>query len=98
MTPSSPDDQIKSKSQKKREMIALQKLGETLVSLTLQQLNKIPLDDELREAILLAQTIKSHEAHRRQLQYIGKIMRTRDSTTISPILAALNKFNNRKYT
>jgi ribosome-associated protein len=91
MKTANPVDIPKSKSQRKREMIALQKLGEDLTGLTLHQLNKIPLDDELREAILLAKSITSHEGHRRQLQYIGKLMRKRDEETTSQIISCLNQ-------
>lgn len=72
----------------KRDMIALQKIGETLVEMPQSQLDKIPLPDELLDAINLARTLKSNEAKRRQLQYIGKIMRNID---VEPIQAALKK-------
>ncbi|HAD48983.1 MAG TPA: ribosome-associated protein, partial [Idiomarina sp.] len=58
----SDDDQHISKSQIKREAEALQKLGTDLIKLTDTQLKQIPLDDELRDAILLARRIqKKHE-------------------------------------
>lgn len=77
-----------SKSQIKREMASLQKLGEELVTLSASQLAKIPLEDSLLNAIKHAQTITSHEGKRRQLQYIGKLMRAVDS---HPIEQALEK-------
>src|SRR5437763_7765490 len=61
----------KSKSQIKREMYALQDLGEQLVRLSRGQLEQVELPQELREAVLFARSLKKHEAHRRQLQYIG---------------------------
>ena len=70
----------------KREMTALQKIGETLVDMPQSQLDKIPLPDELRQAITFAHHLKSREAKRRQLQYIGKLMRTID---VEPIQAAI---------
>jgi ribosome-associated protein len=76
-----------SKSQRKRDMTALQKMGETLVNLPVAQLAKIPLDATLREAIMQAKELTTHGAIRRQLQYIGKLMRFVDP---EPIYAALD--------
>jgi ribosome-associated protein len=68
-------DERPSKTQRKKEMTALQALGTRLVRLNAAQLAQLPLPDRLREAIAAAQRITAHEAHRRQLQYIGKLMR-----------------------
>lgn len=69
-------DELKpSKSARKREYIALQKLGEELITLKRSDIDSLPLEDNLRDAILEAQQIKSHGALRRQKQYIGKLMR-----------------------
>ena len=69
----------KSKGEQKREAAAAQALGVELVKLSAAQLktllSNIELPDNLREALVACQKIKSHEAHRRQLQYIGKLMR-----------------------
>lgn len=83
----SDDDLPPSKSQRKRDMTALQKLGETLVRLPAAQLAKIPLESHLADAITEARRLTSHEAVRRQLQYIGKLMRTVDP---EPIQAAID--------
>jgi ribosome-associated protein len=72
----------KSKSAIKREMIALQKLGEELVDLAPAKLAKIAMPEELAEAVMLARRLKNREGRRRQLQYIGKIMRVIDSDGI----------------
>ena len=71
-----------SKSQMKREMLALQELGEKLVALTADQLEQLELPDNLLTAILQAQTINKHGAKRRQIQYIGKLMRDVDAEDI----------------
>ncbi len=63
-------------------MLALQVLGEALVKLSPGQLTTIPLEEKLREAIEVAQQIKSHEGRRRQMQYIGKLMRDNDPSAI----------------
>ena len=79
-------EEDKSKSQLKREAEALQKLGVALTKLSAQQLAKIPMPNELHDAVLQAKTIKSHSAMRRHAQYIGRIMR--DIDDISPIQTA----------
>lgn len=71
-------DEPKSKTQVKREMVDLQKLGERLVLLSNDQLKKVNLPDFLKEAINAAKKITSHGAKRRQLQYIGRLMRDLD--------------------
>jgi ribosome-associated protein len=80
-----------SKSQRKREATALQELGERLVNLTATQLNRIPLSEELLAAVRLAQSISQRGGHKRQLQYIGKLMRRLDDAEIEVIGAALQK-------
>jgi len=64
-----------SKSQVKREATALQELGERLIKLSRGKLVQLPLPELLFEAILEAQRITAHEGRRRQLQYVGKLMR-----------------------
>ncbi|GAA5236182.1 ribosome-associated protein [Verticiella sediminum] len=72
-----------SKSQRKREMAALQRLGERLVELSRDKLAQLPLAERLHDAILEAQRIKAHEGRRRQLQYVGKLMRDADAEAIT---------------
>ena len=83
MTDSKP-----SKSARKREYLALQKLGESLIELQDTELDSIPLEDDLRTAIRTAAGMKSHGALRRQKQLIGKLMRHVDA---APIHAALHR-------
>ncbi|MDC9820567.1 ribosome biogenesis factor YjgA [Pectobacterium polonicum] len=87
------DDEIiwVSKSEIKRDAEVLKDLGAELVDLGKNALEKIPLDDDLRAAVELAQRIKK-EGRRRQLQLIGKMLRARDP---EPIQTALDKLNNR---
>ncbi|PXY96238.1 ribosome biogenesis factor YjgA [Frischella perrara] len=80
-----------SKSEIKRDAEALKKLGVELVQLSKNELSKIPLDEDMIYAIELAQKIKK-EGYRRQIQYIGKLLRNRD---IDPISQALDKLKNR---
>lgn len=76
-----------SKSALKRAMSELQALGEALVALSADQLKKIALPDDLREAVRECQRFTRHEARRRQLQYIGRLMRGVDA---APIRVALD--------
>ncbi|GLR63187.1 UPF0307 protein [Marinospirillum insulare] len=71
-----------SKSELKRQMQALQELGKKLLDLTATQLTTLNLDEELLDALEEHKRIKSHEAKRRHLQRIGKLMRSRDSQKI----------------
>ncbi len=68
-----------SKSQKKRDAHALQALGKELVALSAEQLKRIDMPDNLRIAIAEAQRTRSHEGLRRQMQYVGKVMRGVDT-------------------
>jgi ribosome-associated protein len=72
----------KSKSQVKREMLGLQSLGEDLVELSPDQIARIDMPEDLREAVLFAGKLKRGEALRRQLQYIGSLMREIDPDPI----------------
>ncbi len=78
-----------SKSQRKREMTALQDTGTALVKLSRGRLEKFDLPDNLMSAILEAQRLTSHGAIRRQMQYIGKLMRDVDIEPIAEQLAAV---------
>ena len=78
-----------SKSAKKREFLALQKLGEDLIDLKESDLRTMGLDDDLLDAVLEARKIKSRGALRRQKQFIGKIMRQVDPEPIRAAMARL---------
>jgi ribosome-associated protein len=78
-----------SKTRRKRAMEALQSLGEQLVALDAGRLATLDLPERLADAIALARTVTRHEARRRQMQYIGRLMRDVDPV---PIEAALNRF------
>ena len=80
-----------SKSARKREYLALQKLGEELLTLRESDLLDIELDEDLREAVLEARQIKSRGALRRQKQYIGKLMRHIDPEPLRAALARVRR-------
>jgi ribosome-associated protein len=64
-----------SKSQVKREMLALTDLGKELIGLSPERLRQLPLAERLYEAIREAQRTTSREGLRRQTHYVGKLMR-----------------------
>ena len=76
-----------SKTQRKREMSALQSLGERLVELDAPRLATLELPERLADAIALARTVTRHEARRRQMQFIGRLMREVDPAPIRERLA-----------
>ena len=76
------EDEPPSRSQLKRESAAVQELGEALCKLPGQVLLGLGLDAQLREAILVWQKTASHEGKRRQMQYVGRLMRDRDTREI----------------
>ena len=72
------DELIKSKSQLKREMHALQDLGKRMLDLGDDQLATLPISETLKNAILESRRIRQHEARRRHLQYVGKVIRNEE--------------------
>ena len=78
-----------SKTRRKQEMHELQALGAALVELSEAQLRGLDLDEDLRRAVTEAKRISSHEARRRQLQYIGRLMRGLDPAPIRARLEAI---------
>lgn len=87
---SAQEDDRPSRSQKKRDSTALQNMGEELAALAPSVLEKMPLTENLREAILEWQRLSSHESRRRQMQYIGRLMREEgDALAVRESLEAL---------
>ena len=83
-------DEIVSKTKRKREMHELQSLGVALVDLPESHLAGLSLGENLHKAVLEAKRITSHEGRRRQMQYIGKLMRDVDP---GPIRVKLDQVN-----
>ena len=79
-----------SRTKKKQHVEELQKLGAALVDLPPMQLESLALPEVLMKAVLDAQRITSHEARRRQIQYIGKVMRKVDPEPVRAALAAVD--------
>lgn len=69
------DDNAPSRSQRRRDALAVFDLAERLVALTDAQLAQLPLDDELRDEVEKTRRITQQIARKRQLQYLAKMMR-----------------------
>lgn len=79
-----------SKSQVKRDMLALTDLGKQLVDVSAERLRKLELPQDLYDAIVLAQRTNSREGKRRQIHYVGKLMRTLDADATAAIRKQLD--------
>ncbi|MCY1435162.1 hypothetical protein D3C76_1298490 [compost metagenome] len=80
----------KSKTQIKRELHALQDLGERLTTFKADVLERLPLTDPLRRALADAPKHKANVARKRHLQYIGKLMRDQDVDAITTLIDQLD--------
>ncbi|HEY4352718.1 MAG TPA: ribosome biogenesis factor YjgA [Paraburkholderia sp.] len=97
-SPAAPDDDDHgydrpSKSQLKREMHALQTLGVALVELPKDALKRMPMPEALDEAVREARRITDHEGKRRQIQYVGRVMRTLSDEETAALRSALDTYN-----
>ena len=80
-----------SRTQKKKAALSLQDLGERLVKLSDEQLEKIGLAEDILKAVKLAKTIKKHGPFDRQMQYVGSLMRKYDPAPVQEFLDALDR-------
>jgi ribosome-associated protein len=81
-----------SKSQLKRDMHALQELGEALIALPKDALKRMPMPEDLDDAVREARRITDHEGKRRQLQYVGKVMRSLTEAEVAALRTALETY------
>jgi ribosome-associated protein len=81
-----------SKSQVKREMQALQELGAELIALPKDALKRMPMPEKLDDAVREARRITDHEGKRRQVQYVGRVMRSLLDTEIAALRTALDTY------
>jgi ribosome-associated protein len=81
-----------SKSQLKRDMTALQKLGAELIAEPRERVKRVPMPEDVRDAILECQQITDHEGRRRQLQYVGKKMRTLEDEEVALIRKTIDSW------
>ena len=82
------DKNYKSRSQKKRDSTAAQELGVRLANLALADLRKLNIPEDMLEAVADWKNFSGHEAKRRQMQYIGKLMREMDIDALQERLSA----------
>ena len=71
-----------SKTEQKKAVQRMAALGEQLAQLSTKQIQKLPVEERLIDALLELQSITSHEARRRQCQRIGKLLRNEDESVI----------------
>jgi len=81
-----------SKSEMKRQSDALQKMGETLVESPRDRVKRVPMPEDVLDAILACQTITNHEGRRRAMQFVGKKMRTLDEAEVAEIQRAIDSW------
>ncbi|MFZ6846843.1 ribosome biogenesis factor YjgA [Undibacterium sp. RuRC25W] len=81
-----------SKSELKRQMTALQKLGQELVEQPRERVKRVPMPEDVRDAIIECQQITNHEGRRRQMQYVGKKMRTLDEEEVALIQKTIDSW------
>ncbi|HWI12845.1 MAG TPA: ribosome biogenesis factor YjgA [Burkholderiales bacterium] len=83
-------DDAPSKTQRKKQMHELQDLGTELVRLSDEHLAALELPERLHDAVVEARGMTKHGALRRQMQFIGKLMRNVDAGPIRERIAGLN--------
>ncbi|MDR2638076.1 MAG: DUF615 domain-containing protein [Zoogloeaceae bacterium] len=88
-SPQTTESERPSKTRLKAEMHALQETGESLARLGREQIERMPISDRLRDAIREYGRMTHFSARRRQLQYIGRLMREEDAEAIRAALAGL---------
>ena len=81
-----------SKSELKRQMDELQKLGAQLVAEPRDRVKRVPMPEDVKDAILMCQTITNHEGRRRQLQFVGKKMRTLTDEEVAVIQRTIDSW------
>lgn len=93
--PPQTESRRRSKTKAKEEVDALQELGKRLVGVGSDRLKKLDIPEALRDAVLEAKRISSHGALRRQMQYIGKLMRDVDTAPIQELLDEIDGVSNK---
>jgi len=82
------DGTAPSRNELKKQMQDLQELGEAVAALPVDRLDKLPIDERLRDAIDELRRTRSFEGRRRQLQYIGKLMKSEDPAPLREAVAS----------
>jgi len=84
-----------SKSQRKREANELLGLAKKLIAMPEARLKRMPMDDDLREEIEFARSIRAHGARKRQLMTVGKMLRKRDTEELTDAINDIDQKNRR---
>ncbi len=92
----SPADERPSKSQLKREMHALQALGERIIAMSPAERARFPLSEDMLAAVAETGRIRSPEGRRRPMQYVGKVMRREDLTAIQAVFDEIEQEERRR--
>ena len=82
-----------SKSQRKRDAHELLDLAKKLIAMPESRLNRMPMDDNLREEIEFARSIRAHGARNRQRMTVGKMLRTRDTEELIDAVNGIDQKN-----
>jgi ribosome-associated protein len=82
------DGELPSRNQLKKQMQDLQELGEALAALPADRLDALKIEDRLRDAIAELHRTRSFEGKRRQVQYIGKLMKFEDAEPLKEAVAS----------
>jgi len=82
------DGTAPSRNELKKQMQDLQELGEAVAALPVDRLDKLKIDERLRDAIDELRRTRSFEGKRRQLQYIGKLMKSEDPAPLREAVAS----------
>jgi len=85
----SAEQPLVSKSQRRRDALELKSLALELIRLSPARLGRVPMDDDVRSAIMEARQIRSNVAGKRQLQYVAKLLRRIDP---EPMIQAMKDF------
>lgn len=84
------DDRPPSKSQRKRDSHELQNLGDRLLAMPDARLAQIEMSERLRDALAAWKTTRSFEGKRRQMQYIGKVLRLEETEHLREAVASFD--------
>ena len=80
-----------SRTDQKKESLELQKLGEDLLTLSAGLMERLDLSDKLKDAVVEAKRITNFEGKRRQMQFIGKLMRRVEPSVLETVRTALSE-------
>ncbi len=85
----SGEAELPSKSQRKRDALAVRSLAAELIDLPNARLQQVPLDEDVRQAVRETRQIRSNIARKRQLQYVAKLLRHEDLEPVAEALEAM---------